>query len=217
MTISFSGIRDSFPIVPASISLSNYYRGGSVLGPYVNPKTVPVATVPPAAPAPISFSNFIGVPATGNISYNQYFPPGADQNNCGAAWTVDYINGYFGWGLYVTVCSYMDGRHISPEMNYGCSQELCFTVPNQIVYADGRNSTQGHIINRSPDSRYGDGIGFFGVIYGYWDGGSTVYVTGNTGSGGPGDSGYAYATGLTRSSWTALCGGGSNTLSVNVS
>jgi hypothetical protein len=214
MTISFSDIRDSFPIVPTSISLSNYYRGGSVLGPYVYPKTVPVATVPPAAPATISFSNFIGVPANKNISYNQYYD--GNQGNEGAGWTVDYINGHFGWGLYVTVCSYTDGRRITAELNYGCSQELCFTVPNQVVYADGRDQTQGRIINRSPDSRYGDGIGFFGVIYGYWDGESTVYVTGRTGSGSPGDSGYAWATSHTRDAWTILCGGSSNTLGVSL-
>jgi hypothetical protein len=200
MALSLSTIQTTFGGTNP-ISLSEYYQGGSYVSYGINPDQVPLNGT-------ISISEFFNVPSATHYGNNQFFQ--GNQNNCGASWTLDYINGYFGWGLYITVCHYTDGRIISPEINYACSQELCFKTINQTVYADGSGSTPGRIINRNPDSRYGDGINFVGVINGYWDG-SNIYVTGNTGGGGPGDTGYAYATALTRSSWSVLCGGG-NTL-----
>ena len=205
------------------IKLTNYYQGGNIMGPGVYPNTVPFGNA-------ISFGNFIGVPVQYNWNYNQR--TSGDQPNDGAGWTVDYISGPLGWGLYATVWYYTSGQQVSPLTAYACSQYIKFGAANVTVTSNPNGNVSqtvppsstgntpaagptGGVLAASPDSRYGDGIYWLGYITGYWDGASTVYITGSYGSGGPGDAGYAYATGQVRSNWNAL-GSGTNTVAVGI-
>jgi hypothetical protein len=208
------------------IGLSEYYLGGAIMGPGVFPNTVPSSGV-------ISLNNFVGVPQEYSWSYDQR--TSGDQNNDGAGWTVNYINGPLGWGLYATVWFYTDGRRVTPLGSYGgiTSQYIKFSTANVTVTSNpsgntgqtvpptstgnsAANGPTGGVISPGSDSRYGDGIYWLGYVTGYWNGTDTVFITSSYGSGGPGDGGYAYATGQVRGNWNGL-GGGSNTVAVNIS
>jgi len=222
MTISFSSLQATFGGPANPIKISNYYQGGNIMGPGVYPNTVPTS-------GPIALSNFSGVPVQHNWNYNQR--TSGDQPNDGAGWTVDYINGPLGWGLYATVWYYTSGQQVSPLTAYACSQYIKFGAANVVVTSNPSgnvnitvppytgngpaNGPTGGVLSAAPDGRYGDGIHWLGYITGYWNGASTVYITGSYGSGGPGDSGYAYATGQVRSNWSALSSG-TNTVAVAI-
>lgn len=222
MSISISYLKNTFG-GSNPVHISNYYQGGSIMGPGVYPATVPASGV-------IALSNFSGVPEQHNWGHNQR--TSGDQNNDGAGWTVDYISGPLGWGLYATVWYYTPGSQVTPLGASYCSQYIKFGAANvtvtsnpngnvsQTVPPSSRGNTPaagptGGVLAVSPDSRYGDGIYWLGYITGYWDGASTVYISGSYGSGAPGDRGYAYATGQVRGNWSAL-GGGTNVVAVGI-
>jgi len=222
MPTSLSNLQATFGGPANPISLANYYRNGTIMGPGVYPATVP-------ASGPISLSQFIGVPQQHNWGHNQR--TSGDQPNDGCGWTVDYILGPLGWGLYATVWYYTNGQQVSPLTAYATSQYIKFGAANVTVTSNPSGDVNvtvppyngnspaagptGGVLSVSPDSSYGDGIHWLGYITGYWDGASTVYISGSYGSGAPGDSGYAYATGQVRSNWSALTGG-SNTVAVGI-
>jgi len=220
-TISLSNLQSTFGGASSPIKLGSYYQGGTIMGPGVYPNTVPTNGA-------ISLNNFINVPQQYNWGYNQR--TSGDQSNDGAGWTVDYIYGPLGWGLYATVWYYTSGQQVSPLTAYACSQYIKFGAANVTVTSNpsGNVSVTVPAYNSSPavgptggvlstygNGGYGDGLYWLGYITGYWDGASTVYITGSYGSGGPGDSGYAYATANVRSNWNTL-GGGTNTIAVTV-
>lgn len=222
MPISLSNLQATFGGPANPISLANYYRNGAILGPGVYPATVPVS-------GPISLSQFVDVPQQHNWGHNQQ--TSGDQSNDGAGWTVDYILGPLGWGLYATVWYYTPGSQVTPLGASYCSQYIKFGAANVTVTSNPNGNVSqtvppsstgntpaagptGGVLAALPDG-YGDGIYWLGYITGYWDGASTVYITGSYGSGAPGDSGYAYATGQVRNNWSALTGG-SNTVAVGI-
>jgi hypothetical protein len=222
MAISLNNLRTTFG-GSTPISLNSYYQGGTIMGPGVYPATVPSAGA-------ISLSNFIGVPQQYNWGHNQQ--TSGNQSNDGAGWTVDYILGPLGWGLYATVWYYTGGQQVSPLTAYATSQYIKFGAPNVTVTSNPNGNVSqtvppsstgntpaagptGGVLSPGSDSRYGDGIYWLGYITGYWDGAGTVYIGGSYGSGGPGDRGYAYATGQVRGNWSALSGG-SNTVAVGI-
>ena len=223
MAISLSNLQTTFG-GSTPINLNSYYQGGSIMGPGVYPATVPTSGA-------ISLSNFIGVPQQYNWGHNQR--TSGDQNNDGAGWTVDYILGPLGWGLYATVWYYTGGQQVTPVGTSGnfTSQYIKFGAANVTVTSNPSgdvnvtvppsggnapaNGPTGGVLWPGYDSRYGDGIHWLGYITGYWDGASTVYITGSYGSGGPGDRGYAYATGQVRGNWNAL-GSGTNTVAIGI-
>jgi hypothetical protein len=190
----------------------------------VYPNTVPTS-------GRIALSNFIGVPTQYNWGHNQR--TSGDQPNDGAGWTVDYVNGPLGWGLYATVWYYTSGQQVTPVskiandtcqyIKFGAANVTVTSNPsgdvNVTVPPGGGNSPAngptGGVLWPGYDGRYGDGIHWLGYITGYWDGAGTVYITGSYGSGAPGDKGYAYATGQVRGNWSALSGG-TNTVAVAI-
>jgi len=193
------------------------------MGPGIYPNTVPTANA-------ISFGNFVGTPVQHNWNYDQR--TNGDQPNDGAGWTVDYINGPLGWGLYATVWYYTSGQQVSPLTAYACSQYIKFGAANIVVTSNPSGDVNvtvppyngntpaagptGGVLSTYSDSGQGDGIHWLGYITGYWDGASTVYITGSYGSGGPSDPGYNYATARVRENWRAICSGGSNTVAVAI-
>jgi hypothetical protein len=221
MSISISYLKNTFG-GSNPVHISNYYQGGSIMGPGVYPNSVPTSGA-------IKLSNFVGVPEQHNWNHNQR--TSGDQPNDGAGWTVDYISGPLGWGLYATVWYYTSGQQVSPLTAYACSQYIKFGTANTVVTSNPSGDINvtvppyngngpaagptGGVLSAAPDGRYGDGIHWLGYITGYWDGASTVYITGSYGSGGPGDAGYAYATGQVRGNWSALSGG-TNTVGVGI-
>ena len=222
MSISLSYLKNTFG-GSNPVRISNYYQGGSIMGPGVYPATVPTSGA-------IALGNFSGVPVQYNWGHNQR--TSGNQPNDGAGWTVDYISGPLGWGLYATVWYYTPGSQVTPLGASYCSQYIKFGAANVTVTSNPNGNVSqtvppsstgntpaagptGGVLATSPDSRYGDGIYWLGYITGYWNGGSTVYISGNYGSGGPGDAGYAYATGQVRSNWSGLSGG-SNTVAVGI-
>jgi len=225
MPTSLSNLQATFGGPANPISLANYYRNGTIMGPGVYPATVPVS-------GPISLSQFIGVPQQHNWGHNQYYD--GNQHNEGAGWTVDYVNGPLGWGLYATVWYYTDGQQVTPlgtlgnitaqYIKFGAANVTVTSNPNGNVAQTVPPSSTGNSPAAGPtggvlwpgnDSRYGDGIYWLGYITGYWDGANTVYISGNYGSGLPGDSGYAFATRLVRDNWRVL-GSDSNTVAVGI-
>jgi hypothetical protein len=220
MSISLSYLKDTFG-GSNPIRISDYYQGGNIMGPGVYPATVPASGI-------IALSAFSGVPQQHNWGHNQR--TSGDQGDDGCGWTVDYINGPLGWGLYATVWYLSGGQQVSPLTAAYTSQFIKFTTANVVVTSNPTGvvsqthppgSTGNHpqagptggTLSVDPDSLYGDGIYFMGYITGYWDGVNTVYINGGYGVGSPGDTGYAYAVGQSRANWVAL-GGGSNTVAV---
>lgn len=223
MSLSLGNLQSIFGGASSPIYLGDYYQNGSIMGPGVYPNTVPTS-------GSISIGNFINVPQQYNWNHDQR--TSGDQSNDGAGWTVDYIYGPLGWGLYATVWYYSSGQQVSPLTAYACSQFIKFTSPNTTVTSNPSGNVSqtippsargngyaigptGGVLSGYQDNTFGDGIYFLGYITGYWDGGSTVYISGNYGSGSPGDTGYAYATGQTRSNWNVLTGG-TNTVAVSI-
>lgn len=223
MPISLSNLRATFGGT-GPISLKSYYRGGPILGPGVYPPTVPTS-------GPIKLSQFVGVPQQHNWGFDQR--TSGDQPNDGCGWSVDYINGPLGWGLYATVWYYTNGQQVTPLGTSGniTAQYIKFGAANVTVTSNPAgtvsvtvppyngntpaNGPTGGVLCAGNDNSYGDGIHWLGYITGYWDGASTVYIRGSNGSGGPGDTGYAYATGQVRGNWGALTGG-SNVVAVGI-
>jgi hypothetical protein len=221
MSLSLGNLQTTFG-GSTPISISNYYRGGTIMGPGVYPATVPTSGA-------IALSNFSGVPQQHNWGHDQR--TSGNQPNDGAGWTVDYISGPLGWGLYATVWYYSGGQQVTPLGAAYCSQYIKFGAANVTVTSNPSgdvnvtvppytgnspaNGPTGGVLSAAPEGRYGDGIHWLGYITGYWDGASTVYIRGSYGSGGPGDSGYAYATGQVRGNWSALSGG-TNVVAVGI-
>jgi len=223
MSLSLANLQSIFGGASSPISLNSYYQNGSIMGAGVYPNTVPTSGI-------ISLGDFVGVPQQHNWNYDQR--TSGDQSNDGAGWTVDYIYGPLGWGLYATVWYYTSGQQVSPLTAYACSQFIKFGSANTVVTSNPSGVVSqtvpssstgngysigptGGVLSGAQDNRFGDGIYWLGYITGYWDGASTVYITGSYGSGAPGDSGYAYATGQVRSNWSVLTGG-TNTVGVTI-
>lgn len=190
--ISFSQIQAQFG-GSTPLRISNYYQGGSIMGPGVYPNTVPFGNA-------ISFGNFVGTPVEYTWEQNQQ--TSGDQPDDGCAWNASYSNGAYGqtgWGLYVAVAIYGDGSAISVNNPQGDGSYQSWCI---IRVTAANTNTYGTLYNN-----YNNQFGYFGNPYANWDGASTLRIYGNNGSGSPGDPGYAYATALVRTNWNSMSGG----------
>jgi len=191
-TISLHTIGTTFGLSNPQ-KLSKLYSGGSYVPAGVYPATVPIN----GSGNSISLSNFYGVPAYKLWGSGQQTSP--DQPDDGCAWSVEFTNGSSGWGLYVVVAIYGNGE----PCNYAHPNGLYGTYQSYFI-AKLINTTANY------GTQYNGGSGqfyYFGSPWAYWDGASTVYIYGNSGTGLPDDTGYAYATQQVRHNWEVLSQG----------